>query len=120
MESQRACAESEPRRLVGLCRLARAYAEGGRGAQAREHAETAARLIDASEGALAPHYGPEVYYSLATVLEDEDRAVDYLVKANAVVGARLRAIETLVYREHYLKTRWPNREILMEVRKLEA
>lgn len=65
------------------------------------------------------HSAGQVTSAYATVLGDEDRGVDYLVKANAVVGARLRAIEALVYREHYLTSRWPNREILMEVRKLE-
>ena len=41
------------------------------------------------------------------------------MKANAKLGERMRSIRTVAYREHYLTTRWPNREILLEVRALE-
>jgi hypothetical protein len=67
-----------------------------------------------------PHLGPEIYYSLGTVLDGEERAAGYLVKASELLDERTRAIRTVVYREHYLTSRWPNREILNQVRELDS
>ena len=118
LEESRQCAEGDTRQLVSLCRLARARHDAGRAAEARTHAARIEEMIASPEAGIAPHYAPEVYYTLATVLEGEERSVDYLVKANALLTARTNAIRTVVYREHYLTTRWPNREIIKELREL--
>ena len=118
LEESLDCAEGDTRRLVSLCRLARALHAAGRRDEARACAERIEAVVGDAQAVIAPHYGPEVYYSLATVLAGEERGVEYLVKANGLLNAPMSAIRTVVYRDHYLTTRWPNREILMEVRAL--
>jgi len=43
---------------------------------------------------------------------------DNLERAKELVDARTRSIRSVVYRNHYLTTHWPNREILEEARQL--
>jgi tetratricopeptide (TPR) repeat protein/predicted Ser/Thr protein kinase len=117
LEESLAGAEASRRTLLSLCRLARAHHGAGRLEEAAEFAKQAETVIDADQS-VAPHYGLEVYYSLGTVLTDATRSRGYLDHANSLLATRTRAIRSVVYRDHYLTMRWPNREILDEARRL--
>lgn len=110
-------AERGSRLLRTLCCLARAHQAAGRMEDARRCAQRAAHMIEGDQ-AVAPHHGPEIYYSLGTVLAGEERGREYLEQASELLRERTRSIRSVVYREHYLTTRWPNREILEEARRL--
>jgi tetratricopeptide (TPR) repeat protein len=105
------------RMLLSLCRLARAHKAAGRNWRAREYGVQAETLLTQT-GGVPSHHGPEVYYSLGSVLEDTDRGPRYMARANELVGQRTRSIQSIVHRQHYLTMTWPNREILEEARKL--
>mgnify|MGYP001555683442 CR=1 FL=1 len=79
-----------------------------------------ATTLEASDDGAPPPLGPELYYRLAKILSGEQPADAYLRRANVLLDDRLRAIRTVASREHYLTTRWPNREILLEVRSLQT
>jgi len=117
LEESLAGSEGGRRTLLSLCRLARAHHGAGREEEAMRYARQAEEVIGA-DSAVAPHYGPEVYYSLGTVLAADKLGRRYFEKANALLAARTRAIRSVVYRDHYLTMRWPNREILEEARRL--
>jgi tetratricopeptide (TPR) repeat protein len=105
------------RGILCACRLARALKAAGRAEEARAAAHDAeSRILE--EQRVAPQHGPEIYYSLGTVLEDDERGREYLEKANDLLGARTRSIRSIVHRQHYLTMTWPNREILEEARRL--
>ncbi|MDH3592659.1 MAG: tetratricopeptide repeat protein, partial [Planctomycetota bacterium] len=106
------------RGLLAFCRLARAKKAAGLVTEAVAAAEQAERLIESSQR-VAPQHGPEVYYSLGTVLESETRGRAYLGTANDLLGARTRSIRSIVQRQHYLTMTWPNREILEEARRIQ-
>ncbi|MHC5011206.1 MAG: serine/threonine-protein kinase [Planctomycetota bacterium] len=110
-------AEGTSALLLSLCRLARVHHAAGRTEEAMHCALRAEQLIDAGE-VVAPQHGPEIYYSLGTVLAGEQRARAYLETAHELLGARTQFIRSIVYRDHYLTSQWPNREILTEVRRL--
>jgi tetratricopeptide (TPR) repeat protein len=110
-------AERGSRLLRTLCCLARAHQAAGRTEDARRCAQRAVEMIEGDQ-AVAPHHGPEIFYSLGTVLAGEERGRDYLEQASDLLRERTRSIRSVVYREHYLTTRWPNREILEEARRL--
>jgi tetratricopeptide (TPR) repeat protein len=110
-------ADGRRRTILSLCRLARAHHNAGRAEEAIACARRAEQVI-AGEHAVVPHHGPEVYYSLGTVLAGEDRGTEYLRRANDLLGERTRAIRSVIYRDHYLTMRWPNREIIEEARRL--
>ncbi|MHC4848019.1 MAG: serine/threonine-protein kinase [Planctomycetota bacterium] len=110
-------AEGRRRTILSLCRLARAHHHAGRTDEAVSCAHRAEQVIE-GEHAVVPHHGPEVYYSLGTVLSDEARGAEYLRRANDLLGERTRAIRSVIYRDHYLTMRWPNREIIEETRRL--
>jgi len=101
--------------ILSLCRLARVHRSAGRNDEARTVAGRAETLIQ-SGSAPDSHDSPEVFYTLGLILGDDGR--DHLERANELVGMRTRAIRSVVYRQHYLTTRWPNREILEEARRL--
>jgi tetratricopeptide (TPR) repeat protein len=109
--------QSASRKLLSLCRLARAHKAAGRKNEATEFAKRAEKLL-ADEHCIAPQYGPEVYYSLGTVFEVGEGARKYLSLANELLGHRTRSIRSIVHRQHYLTMTWPNREILEEARRL--
>ena len=102
-------------RLLSLCRLARAHHAAGRIDDAIRSARRAEEMVQRDEG-LAPTNSPEVFYSLGTVLADRETGQGYLERAKELVDARTRSIRSVVYRNHYLTTHWPNREILEEAR----
>jgi tetratricopeptide (TPR) repeat protein len=104
-------------RLLSLCRLARVYQAAGRSDDALATALRAEAMMQQDEG-VSPTYGPEVFFSLGTVFGKRDTGRDYLSRAKNIVDARTRSIRSIVYRQHYLTTHWPNREILQEVRHL--
>jgi tetratricopeptide (TPR) repeat protein len=104
-------------RLLSLCRLARTHHAAGRHDEAMENALRAEAMIQQDEG-LAPTHRPEVFYSLGTVLANRETGHKYLERAKELVDARTRSIRSIVYRNHYLTTHWPNREILEEARNL--
>jgi tetratricopeptide (TPR) repeat protein len=110
-------AERGSRLLRSLCCLARAHQGAGRVEEARRCAQRAVDMIEGDQP-VAPHHGPEIYYSLGTVLAGEARGRGYLEQASELLRERTRSIRSVVYREHYLTTRWPNREILEEARRL--
>ncbi|MHC4135197.1 MAG: serine/threonine-protein kinase [Planctomycetota bacterium] len=112
-------AERGSRLLRSLCCLARAHQAAGRTEDALRCARRAAEMIEGDQP-VAPHHGPEIYYSLGTVLAGEERGREYLEQASELLRERTRSIRSVVYREHYLTTRWPNREILEEARRLVA
>jgi tetratricopeptide (TPR) repeat protein len=109
--------QSASRRLLSLCRLARAHKAAGRPDKAREYAQEAEQLLK-DEDCVAPQFGPEVYYSLGTVFEVGEGARKYLSMANELLGNRTRSIRSIVHRQHYLTMTWPNREIIEEARRL--
>ncbi|MHC4938906.1 MAG: serine/threonine-protein kinase [Planctomycetota bacterium] len=104
-------------RLLSLCRLARTHHAAGRLDEAIENAKRAEAMVQQEQGLAATHV-PEVYYSLGTVLADKETGHKYLERAKELVDARTRSIRSVVYRNHYLTTHWPNREILEEARNL--
>jgi len=104
-------------RLLSLCRLARTHHAAGRTEQALETARRAEMMVRGEQG-LTPTHTPEVYYSLGTVLGEQDTSHRYLEQAKELVAARTRSIRSVVYRNHYLTTHWPNREILEEAKNL--
>jgi tetratricopeptide (TPR) repeat protein len=104
-------------RLLSLCRLARVHQAAGRVDNAVASARRAEELVK-DDQTVAPTYGPEVFYSLGTVLASHKTGRGYLERAKALVGARTRSIRSVVYRHHYLTTLWPNREILDEAQRL--
>ncbi len=108
---------SGSRALLSLCRLARAHKGAGNRAQAIEYALQAEERIERI-GTVAPMHGPEVYYTLGNIFEGQERAHDYIAKANDLLGKRTRAIQSIVARQHYLTMTWPNREILEEAKRL--
>jgi tetratricopeptide (TPR) repeat protein len=110
-------ADRGSRLLRTLCCLARAHQGAGRVEEARRCAQRAVEMIEGDQP-VAPHHGPEIYYSLGTVLAGEERGREYLEQASDLLRERTRFIRSVVYREHYLTTRWPNREILEEARRL--
>jgi tetratricopeptide (TPR) repeat protein len=107
---------SPNRLLLTLCRLARVHKAAGNEEEAMECAGRAEELL-AEELNVSPQYGPEIYYSLGQVFGDE-RGMRYLERANEYLGNRTRSIRSVVHRQHYLTTAWPNREILEEARRL--
>jgi len=117
LEESLAGAESGRRTLLSLCRLARAHHGAGRYDDARRYADRAEEFID-SDLSVAPHHGPEVFYSLGTVFADDSRGPKYVEQANSLVTARTRVIRSVIYRDHYLTMVWPNKEILEEARRL--
>ena len=117
LEESLAGSEGGRRTLLSLCRLARAHHGAGRAEESLRYARQAEEIIG-DDNSIAPHYGPEVFYSLGTVLAAEKTGRQYFEKASALVAARTRAIRSVVYRDHYLTMRWPNREILEEARRL--
>jgi tetratricopeptide (TPR) repeat protein len=106
-------------RVLSLCRLARAQQAAGRLEEAVTNAHLAEELVK-DECVVAPSHGPEVFFSLGTVLADHETGRGYLEKARDLVDARTRSIRSVVYRHHYLTTHWPNREILEQARQLES
>jgi tetratricopeptide (TPR) repeat protein len=110
-------AERGSRLLRTLCCLARAHQAAGRAEDALRCAHRAVEMIEGDQP-VAPHHGPEIYYSLGTVLAGEERGRGYLEQASDLLRERTRSIRSVIYREHYLTTRWPNREILEEARRL--
>jgi tetratricopeptide (TPR) repeat protein len=90
-----------------LCRLARAHRGAGREEDARACAREAQERLDASDNVSILN-GPEIYYALCLVLEDEN----LLVLARALVEERARQIRNDSYREHFLTRTWPNAAIL--------
>jgi tetratricopeptide (TPR) repeat protein len=102
-------------RLLSLCRLARTHHAAGSAEKAMEAANRAEEMVRGDVG-LAPTHSPEVFYSLGTVLGNNDTAQKYLARAKELVAARTRSIRSVVYRNHYLTTHWPNREILEEAK----
>jgi len=110
-------AESGRRTLLSLCRLARAHHGAGREAESHNFADQADEYIE-SQSDVAPHHGPEIYYSLGTVYGDDPRGAKYLAQANSLVTARTRVIRSVIYRDHYLTMVWPNKEIFEEARRL--
>ncbi|MHC4955681.1 MAG: serine/threonine-protein kinase [Planctomycetota bacterium] len=106
-------------RLLSLCRLARAHHAAGRVEDALASARRAEEMMQDDEG-VAPTYGPEIFFSLGTVLADQESGRGYLGRAKALVDARTRSIRSIVYRQHYLTTHWPSREILEEARQFTA
>jgi tetratricopeptide (TPR) repeat protein len=104
-------------RLLSLCRLARAHQAAGRIGAALASARSAEELVK-DDQTMAPTHGPEVFYSLGTVLANQEAGRAYLERAKALVGARTRSIRSVIYRHHYLTTQWPNREILDEAQRL--
>ncbi len=108
---------SGSRALLSLCRLARAHKGAGNRAQAIDYAMQAEERIERI-GSVAPMHGPEVYYTLGNIFEGQERAHDYIAKANDLLGKRTRAIQSIVARQHYLTMTWPNREILEEAKRL--
>ena len=53
---------------------------------------------EAGEGdqAVAPNHGPEIYYSLGTVLAGEQRGRDFLEQASELLRERTRSIRSVV------------------------
>lgn len=94
---------------VILCRLARAHRALGHDEQAEACAKEAQERMDAS-GNVSFVNGPECYYTLYQVLEDEH----LLILARALVEERARQIRNDSYREHFLLRTWPNAAILAE------
>jgi tetratricopeptide (TPR) repeat protein len=117
LEESLAGADRGSRLLRSLCCLARAHQAAGRVEDARRCAQRAVEMIEGDQP-VAPHHGPEIYYSLGTVLAGEERGRGYLEQASELLRERTRSIRSVIYREHYLTTRWPNREILEEARRL--
>jgi len=117
LEESLAGSEGGRRTLLSLCRLARAHHGAGRADDARRYADRAEEYIE-SDLLVAPHHGPEVYYSLGTVYSNEARGRKYVEQANSLVTARTRVIRSVIYRDHYLTMVWPNKEIFEEARRL--
>ncbi|MEM8882751.1 MAG: tetratricopeptide repeat protein [Planctomycetota bacterium] len=88
-------ADGRRRTIISLCRLARAHHQAGHREEAIACAHRAEEVIE-GEHAVVPHHGPEVYYSLGTVLAAEPRGREYLQRANDLLGERTRAIRSVI------------------------
>jgi tetratricopeptide (TPR) repeat protein len=102
-------ASEGPEAALVLCRLARAHRGAGRDDDAKACAREAQERMDAS-GKVSFLSGPECYYTLFQVLEDEH----LLILARALVEERARQIRNDSFREHFLTRTWPNNAILAE------
>ncbi len=103
--------------LLLYCRLARAHHLAGRPEQAAEWAARAEEALkDHSE--LSPDEGPEIYFTLKTVYEKDDRGLRYLDLARNLVATRTQTIRDPAFKEHYLTRVWPTREIVEEAKRL--
>ncbi len=96
-----------------LCRLARAHAAAGRTADAQACAREALDLLE-NAGTVPTREGPEMYYVLAQIHEDQGRRAELLARGKAIIEGRARNIRNDSYRDHYLMRTWPNAAILGE------
>jgi tetratricopeptide (TPR) repeat protein len=94
-----------------LSRLARALHGEGRDGEARELLVEVEERLSAG-GRVSTLDGPEIYFTLSEVGEDELKARGFLSRARELVEERARQIRNDSYREHFLARRWPNAEIL--------
>ncbi|MHC4224724.1 MAG: tetratricopeptide repeat protein, partial [Planctomycetota bacterium] len=94
-----------------LSRMARAHRGAGDREEARACAREALARLEAA-GDKTPVGGPEIYYTLGQILEDEERRTEFHMRAREMIEERARQIRNGSYREFYLTRTWPNAEIL--------
>jgi serine/threonine protein kinase/tetratricopeptide (TPR) repeat protein len=85
-----------------LSRLARAHRAAGREEEARGCLRDALQRLEALGGTVPAKEGPEVYFTLAALHEDEGGRAGFLEKGRSIVEERARRIRNDGYREHYL------------------
>ena len=109
--------QPDARSLLLFCRLARAHTCAGRTDEAEQWAQKAEAFLD-KQPDVSPEDGPEIFFTLKTVYDKDDRGLRYLDAARNLVATRTQTIRDPAFKEHYLTRVWPTREIVEEAKRL--
>jgi serine/threonine protein kinase/tetratricopeptide (TPR) repeat protein len=92
---------SDTTAALALCRMARVHRESGRSAEASACAREALARLEASS-ALSLAQGPEIYSTLAEVLDGGSRREEFLARARSMAEGRARHIRSDSSRQRFL------------------